>query len=138
MLMAEPQPDFAGAVSDYTQSATIIAALVASDPHKKTWTESLTSADNKLAAVLAAQLPQLQQASTANPDNPSNQQNLIGNYLAMGDVDRQQGNSQGAATQYQNALSVTQAFLVRNPGSTALAAETQTINQKIASLPKQP
>jgi hypothetical protein len=138
MLMAEPQPDFAGAVSDYTQSATIIAALVASDPHKKTWTTSLTDAEKKLAAALTAELPQLQQVSVANPDNASDQQNLIANYLTMAGVYIQQGNSQGAATQYQNALSVTQAFLAKNPGSTALAAETQTINEKIASLPKQP
>ena len=71
------------------------------------------------------------------PDSADRQRELIGEYLAIGDILFKQNNESGAAEQYQNALKVAQDFQAKNPTSTSLESITHLITQKIQDLRSQ-
>jgi tetratricopeptide (TPR) repeat protein len=121
--------------------------LATLDPNNFTWLRILADGYQKLAAALAdgndlaAALAEYDSALTLRakiagkyPDSADRQRELIGEYLAIGDILFKQNNESGAAEQYQNALKVAQDFQAENPTSTSLASITHLITQKIQDL----
>jgi tetratricopeptide (TPR) repeat protein len=144
MLMAEP--DYAAAVDNYRDSLNIRDSLAATDPSNFTWLRNLADSHTKLAGALFSQgnlpdalaehnaaLPLRIKISAQFPDSPTRQRDLIDEYIAIGDISMQ-SDTQGATTQYQNALNVVQAFLSSHPGSTALDQESKVVTQRIQDL----
>ena len=60
------------------------------------------------------------QIAAQNPNNATRHRELVSEYIAIGDIQKQQRDTAGAAASYQSALNTVADFVAKHPGSTAL------------------